>query len=233
MIEFAETTLEGSFGDRQIAVRTVVGASSTVVINIHGAYGEGFSQKYNALAGHCARAGTTCVFYRSSRLPGLSAHPTFDERRNQFLGKTFEDEVSDLRRVIEWTLTSAGAASEDFNIILNGNSLGGMLAFTVGTGLWLRAPDGGLLQSIPAPTILKDTIAEFRGGFIMHRGLLDDVFEKVAFDELFHTAVSCSWKRRYDYEGVDHPFNTLSGAESMAPYELVASRLVENFLPVR
>ncbi|MBW7954515.1 hypothetical protein H3C61_01755 [Candidatus Gracilibacteria bacterium] len=241
-------TLEGVYGDKEIKISAFPSENNdNIVINIHGTFGSltGSNDKYLHFAQEIQQnqlAGS--VLYASSR-KNVELDSTITDRYKQkqarFLGKTFHDELEDARRVVMWVIENVsknfGIQREKLKITLNGNSLGGILAFylasefpeiknisTVGTGLRLEIKDVPILNTFPDASEIIQKLQGFRGKFLMQYGDKDDVFTPEAF-ESFYKNVGTQEKSFLHMLGVDHTFGKVSGETSSTPYKQVFESL--------
>ncbi len=128
-------SINGTYGDGIIQINTFkIENNPNVTINIHGTFGSmnGGSGKYRSFAETLTTDGASnVVLYESSRKQA-EIDPTTTDRYKQkqakFIGKTFSDELEDVRRVlrdtIENSLSLFGVEKKDLIVTLNGNSLG-------------------------------------------------------------------------------------------------------------
>ena len=247
--EKSETKLEGIFGNKEIKLETLaVPGNNKLLINIHGSYGSisGNNDKYRKLANSLQTIEASNVtLYESSRKDIDVIERSEDEfttKKRRFEGKTFKEELEDLRKVIKHCLDNSqelfGISAEELEITLNGNSLGGILALviahefpqiknvsTVGTGLKLENTDEALLRTLPEPNELKDEMNKFKGKFLMQYGTKDDVFSDQSFTELYESIDTS--KSLFKFEQVDHTFNHLDGKSSSRPYEQIFRNIEE------
>ncbi|MGE4443530.1 MAG: hypothetical protein AB7E37_00880 [Candidatus Altimarinota bacterium] len=241
-------TLEGVYGDKEIKVSAFPCENNdNIVINIHGTFGSltGSNDKYLHFAQEIQQnqlAGS--ILYASSR-KNVEVDSTITDRYKQkqakFIGKTFWDELEDARRVVKWVIENSqkafGVQRENLTITLNGNSLGGILAFylanefpevknisTVGTGLRLEIKDVPILNTFPEASEIIQKLQAFEGSFLMQYGDEDDVFTPEAF-ESFYKNVGTENKSFLHLLGVDHTFGKVSGETSSTPYKQVFESL--------
>jgi esterase/lipase len=128
---------------------------------------------------------------------------SYESKIATFQGKTFADELEDARRVVAQAVQNSKKqlqGDEELEVILNGNSLGGIIAFylarefpeikaivTVGTGLRTEKGDVPILDTFPDAEEVRNTLANYRGKFIMQFGTADTVFSQESFEDLFET----------------------------------------------
>lgn len=153
---------------------------------------------------------------------------SYESRMETFRGKTFEDELADARTVIADLVANCerdfGVTSEELEITLHGNSLGGIIAFylasefpqvkaiaTVGTGLRLTPTDIPILNTFPPVEEVRAKLAVFKGKFLMQYGTEDDTFSQEAFVDLYAAVTGAEEKSSLKYVGVDHPFKSVFG----------------------
>lgn len=219
-----------------------------VIVNIHGAYGTLYStgMKYKAFAEALSKEpDTAVVLYQSSRKP-LPPSVTcddlsLDERRALFTDKSFDDELYDLKSVVSQCDQKLNGAlsSGSSQLLLNGNSLGGLLALelarsdfdvsrivTVGTGQYLSDEhlNGSSLR--PDPLRVKKAASAFRGQVTLFWGTNDSTFSRKAVEELKRLLGNAAVTLRV-LDNVDHSFSTLDGAHSPVPYKAVVAHYQE------
>lgn len=166
---------------------------------------------------------------------------SYEARMESFRGKTFENELSDARAVLADIVAHSerdfGVRPEDLEIVLHGNSLGGIIAFylaseypqvkavaTVGTGLRLAPTDVPILSTFPAADEVRAKLAAFKGKYLMQYGTEDDVFSEDAFADLYAAVTGAEEKTSLRYVGVDHPFKSAFGIKDSR----VFAKIVEN-----
>lgn len=227
--------IEGSFGNKKIPVHIFKASnSSNILINIHGTYGDMYSgsQKYLRFAKAISESSVAnVILYQSSRYSSSNKKLSYEEKQSLFKGKTFQDEMDDLLYVIKHITTNKNSLFDNdvTGLHLNGNSLGGILAFlastyynvssinTVGTGVRLVPKDIPILSTYPDLELIKSVLSKFSGRFLMNYGTHDNVFDQGSFDYLY-SHVTNAEKRFIKYVGVDHTFKLLYNEFSLAPY---------------
>ncbi|MEF2175020.1 MAG: hypothetical protein V3575_01005 [Candidatus Absconditabacteria bacterium] len=242
--------LEGKYGNKEIIVDIYsIEQKNKLVINVHGTYGSknGSNNKYKNFAislqnSHIANV----ILYQSSRLdvPNLEytkgSTDKFVQKQGLFVGKTINDEIEELKTVIDYAINNSKELfrieGNELEITLNGNSLGGMLSFivasnypqiknivTVGTGISLEYKDIPILCELPSPNFLKNKIQEFLGKTMFCRGTDDALFDEKSFEEF----ANCKEENKQviKLQGVDHSFGKLNGELSTIPYEKVFGKV--------
>lgn len=241
-------TLEWIYGEKEIKVSAFPTENNgNVVINIHGTFGSltGSNDKYLHFAQALQEKQTSSsVLYASSRKnvePDMTITDRYKQKQAKFIGKTFQDELEDARRVVSWVIQNSqkvfGVKAEDLCITINGNSLGGILAFylasefsevknisTVGTWLRLEIKDVPILNTFPDAQEITEKLETFRWKFLMQYGNEDDVFTPEAFADLY-AKVKSPEKSFIQMLGVDHTFWKVSGETSSKAYEAVLSHV--------
>jgi dienelactone hydrolase len=232
-VSIVQHTLESTFANNPIPVEVhAIKANKRVVVNIHGAFGGMYgSGKYKSLASELTKRGTaSVVLYQSAR----HSKQTHTE---PFEGKTFQHEVEDAKKVVQYLLTNAqelfGTDSTELEVTINGNSLGGMIAVviapefyqiknlsTVGAGSFSTNNEGPLLGSKPEQKEIQDILKSYRGKLLVQVGTRDYVIPLAASKDFIQQrnverAVLCSFK------DVDHTFKKVRGEESSMPYQQV------------
>lgn len=247
-IQRQDYTLEWIYGEKEIKISILpVENNENVVINIHGTFWSltGSNDKYlNFAQAIQQKQIANSVLFASSRKnvePDMTITDRYKQKQAKFIGKTFQDELEDARKVVLWVIENAqkifGIQKENLKITLNGNSLGGILAFyiaselsevinisTVGTWLRLEIKDVPILNTFPNPNEITQKLQSFHGKFLMQYGSEDDVFTPEAFADLYQK-VATSQKSFVHLLGVDHTFGKVSGNTSPKAYEAVLSHI--------
>lgn len=249
-----KTHLEWSYWDKVIAVSHFpVPWNNKVVINIHGTYGSGTwsNNKYLNFSEHLQQDEiANSVMYKSSRVEMEDDANLwkYENKQRKFVGKTFSDELEDARRVLVDTMKNSQmrfwVSPEELEITLNGNSLGGIIAFylasefpqvknisTVGTGFRKEKTSTPILDTFPEADELSEKLKGFSWKFMMHYGSEDNVFTPDSFRELYEGATSAE-KSFIHLIWVDHGFWKVGWEASPKPYEEIyssVSRLVKEW----
>lgn len=247
-IQRQDYTLEWVYWDKEIKLSAFPCENNdNIVINIHGTFWSltWSNDKYLNFAqeiwqDQCAWS----VLYASSR-KDLEIDTTTTDRYKQkqakFIWKTFDDELEDARKVVVWVIENSlkvfWIQRENLKITLNGNSLGGILAFylasefpeiknisTVWTWLRLEIKDVPILDTFPDASEIIQKLQAFKWKFLMHYGDEDDVFTPEAF-ESFYKNVGSEEKSFLHMLWVDHTFWKVSWETSSNPYKQVFESL--------
>ncbi len=242
----------GTFGTKTLAIETFQApSSSNLVINVHGAYGSIYSSgdKYLKFARKLqAQNIANVVLYESSRLLQQNADiqkMSFDERRHSFQGKIFEDELGDLKEVIGYVLNKSEQlfkCKKISKLVINGNSLGGILAIalgdylpegtivnTVGTGLFNKDENQKIFTLMPPKEKVLEVASRFHNTINLFYGTQDDLFTPESFAAMV-AAVKSKDKQVFKCAGVDHTFALLDGKPSDLPYEKVIEAIKQSCL---
>lgn len=134
-----QINLIGSYHSKPIEIYTknVKIPSNTVTVFVQGLYGvfsmAEIEDKINLLSKKLISDNIShCVNYNSSRDFSFISETEYEERVEAFVEKTFEQELSDLKKVVSWVVDNSKKifGIEKDNLILNihGNSIGGTLA---------------------------------------------------------------------------------------------------------
>lgn len=160
-------------------------------------------------------------------------------RRKAFDGKTFQQEIHDIQRIIQRVkeiYITLGVEKPEFYFF--GKSFGGTLLlglqdilesnaiFMVGSGCGKSdTTTKTLLATMPSEDILLKNISKYKKGTLyFFRGELDDVVPKVSQEKI----VNAVNKNRVDYrvlEGVDHEFEKVNGIHSDFPAEYLMQKI--------
>lgn len=235
--------IPGSYGDSIIKISHFYGENNpNIIINIHGTYGSmnGWNNKYLNFARQLKSHNiANVVLYESSRKaiePDSNETDRYKLKQAHFIGKTFFDELEDARRVLQNTLDQSqalfGIEKNKCKIILNGNSLWGILAFylahefsqvkaivSVWTGLRLEIKNVPILDTFPNIHKLKEKLQSFTGKYVCYYGTDDDIFTKESFFQLLDTVGNKKTdKSIIEMPGVDHSFGKVNWEISHTPY---------------
>ena len=243
-----DLTLNWTFWERIISCSLYpVQWNTKVVVNIHGTYWnkDGTNGKYESFAEELQQNGISAVTYSSSRTSNTSSDivDPYEKKKSQFIWKTFQDELEDARRVVQWVIQSAKeqlwVEPEHLEITLNGNSLGWILAFylaneftqvkaisSVWTWIRLEKTDVPILSSLPDAEEVKTFASRFTWRYIMHQAWADSVFSDESYKSLY-AAVWSDQKAHIFYDSVWHSFRTADDNESIKPYETVRDEVVK------
>ncbi len=246
--------LEWSYWDKVISVSHFpVLWNSKVVINIHWTYGSGTgsNNKYLNFSEQLQQDEVAnSVMYKSSRVEMQDDESLwrYENKQRKFIWKIFSDELEDARRVVVDTITHSQdrfwVSSEELEITLNGNSLGGIIAFylanefpqvknisTVGTGFRKEQINIPILDTFPESEKLSEQLKGFKWKFMMHYGSEDKTFTPDSFRKLYEGVASAE-KSFIHLIGVDHGFWKVGWEVSSKPYENIyssVSRLVKQW----
>jgi dienelactone hydrolase len=241
-----KSTMTGAFRGQPVHME-YYGApkSNKLVVNLHGTFGDIHwgSGKYAELARGIAGKGlANTMLYSSSRdwKKAQELSDSYESKIATFQGKTFADELEDARRVVAQAVQNSKKqlqGGEELEVILNGNSLGGIIAFylarefpeikaivTVGTGLRTEKGDVPILDTFPDEEEVRNTLANYKGKFIMQFGTADTVFSQESFEDLFET-VWTEEKSYVCYVWVDHSFKSVDGEPSKEIYQTATNQL--------
>lgn len=239
--------LEWSYWDKDISVSHFpVLWNNKVVINIHWTYGSGTgsNNKYLNFSEQLQKDEVaSSVMYKSSRVEMEDDETLwrYENKQRKFVWKTFSDELEDARRVLVDTIQNSEnrfwVSPNELEITLNGNSLGGIIAFylanefpqvknisTVGT--WFRKEQTNIpiLDTFPEAEELSEQLKGFKWNFMMHYGSEDNVFSPESFRELYEGAENAE-KSFIHLIWVDHGFWKVWGDVSKKPYQEVYSSI--------
>ncbi len=241
-----KSSILGAFQGEPIAIEFYAAPQSNqLVVNLHGTFGDmhGSSGKYADLAKDIAGHGlASTVLYSSSRdwKKAGELGDSYDSKIAIFQGKTFAEELEDARRVVADAIQTARKqlpGGEGLEVTLNGNSLGGILAFylasefsevkaivTVGTGLRTEKGNVPILDTFPEESDIKGVLSVYAGKFMMQFGTADNVFSQESFEALLN-AVWAEYKSYVCYVGVDHSFKMIDGEYSKEIYQTATQQL--------
>lgn len=240
--------LESDYGNTGIDIAVFhADRSRSLVVNIHGAYGtmKSGSGKYWRMAKALHSSGAAhVVLYQSARNRSSDAPPeslSYQARKQAFVGKRFEHELEELRRVLRYCQTHSselfGEPFDQLKMVLNGNSLGGVLAIAVacelpqlravqmvGTGLYLPQQESESRTLYPTPETIRSYAEHFSGDLVAHYGTADTVFSAQSCVDLVHCFRNAR-TRLIAHQGVDHAFDRRNGVEDRDAFQAVTDSL--------
>lgn len=175
---------------------------------------------------------------------GFEVTSEFNDRKKAYDGKTFQQEVGDIRKIIARVKDiyhSMGVENLEFYFF--GKSFGGTLlldlpealeakaVFMVGSGCGKsKTTSRTLLITMPEEEVLLKNISTYnQGKLYFFRGDLDDVVPKESQEKIVHAAR----KDLCEYivlKGVDHEFEKENGVNSEMPGRVLLQKVVENIL---
>lgn len=244
--------INGTFGEKIIDTEIFLANNSNkILINFHDLYGHkyGSENKFLRLAKNFSEENIANVVLFSSSRKNLAKNPEKSDYENKianFYGKNFEDEVQDAINVINFILENSekifGISKENVEIIINGNSLGGTIAFfvaknypqikvisTVAGALRSEKVTQPILSTYPSVNEIIKNLQKFHGKYIMHEAENDVIFAHENYENFYENITNTMEKQRFLYEKTNHNFTKIDNEKSEIPYKKVMENLT-NFL---
>lgn len=207
---------------------------NTVTIFAHGLYGVFDTDENDDKVNRLVKRLTTknishCVIYNSSRDFSFSPNTDYKDRKKAFLDKTFEQELSDLKKVVIWVIENSekvfGVKSEKLSINIHGTSLGGTLAILLedlftkikkislcGSGCGGIYSTKPILSTYFAEKDILDSAAKYKGRLLLLQGSEDTVIPKESGLKILKYAINATTKHIVIY-GTNHNFSKINGMD--------------------
>ena len=227
----------GSFGiePMRIGLRRSVRETHNIALFIHGLYGlfdpNDTEAKANDVAQYLSATGAAHVVqYSSSRLYSFPPSTKWQQREAAFLGKTFSQELDDLRAVLSFIFRNSssifGIEQSSLRLLIHGSSLGGTLAILAkeyfpiitrislcGSGCGANTKTRPVLSTIFPEDMILSSIATFRGQLLLIQGSDDTVVPKESGQKIIRAATSAN-AHLLEVPGANHTFTELYGVPS-------------------
>lgn len=218
---------KGTFGKKLLYWQLLPAQKDTSVyfVFFHGTYGTSFKRKYQLLAEKITNANLGNVF-----LFETSRHVyTFEDAYTQysreayeetFAGKTFQDELADVKAIFTH-LTTLAPQNATYHFI--GSSLGGTLCsflsndehvaslLLLGSGVSTKRPHAPVLKGYPPKQTILDNFDKFKGKLSLIQGTLDTVVPLQEAREIILTPTHPIRKELTIIKGLDHSFGLMDG----------------------
>lgn len=175
---------------------------------------------------------------------GIGIGSDFGDRKKAYDGKTFQQEVGDIQKIIKRVkdiFRNRGIKELDFYFF--GKSFGGTLLldlqetleakaiYMVGSGCGKsETTSKTLLVTMPEEVILLKNISSYNNGkFYFFRGELDDVVPKESQEKIVN-AVNKDIVEYTVLKGVDHEFEKINGVYSDIPISYLLQKVSDSIL---
>jgi pimeloyl-ACP methyl ester carboxylesterase len=221
-----DNSISGSFGKKRIYYQYLESQTVTdiVVVFCHGVFSNSYNnQKYQRLAEEIVSAslGNVLLFESSRTTQSWEKGDSWEEYRNSFTGKTFEDERLDLFKIVDFIDTQTHGKKK---FVLIGSSLGGTLAsfllplykekilgvVLLGSGITTKSPEQPILSTYPAKKIVLENYRHFMGFVTLVQGTLDTVVPRKEAQRIVTQKSPSPRRDLIILQGVDHTFSTIN-----------------------
>lgn len=222
----------GTFGQKKLYYRLLKTKveSNDYFILFHGSYGSSYSDsKYRSLEQRLLKDNLGNVFtYETSRnVYKKDFKGEFDEYQNTFLGKTFKDELKDVKILFDFFFNTFVHDKAKTKLHFIGFSIGGTIStflipkydryirnvFLFGSGITTKFPDRPLNLSYPQKEKIISNLNQYHGNIFLIQGEEDNQVPlepvRQAVLNLENTRLSSVIRLR----GVDHSFRKIDGIE--------------------
>lgn len=251
---FLKGNYQGYFTKLKIHKLSV--SSRYVLVNVHGLYGasgEPFS-KSTLLGNSVLKHGLAhVVHFSSSRNWQMYQNAkNFSDQIDAFQGKSFEQELQDLKETINLLLTNSTELfdqdGKNIQFLLIGSSLGGTVISSLGeklqwchsivmcgSGIGPSTSGKPILSSYPSKQTIRQSTERFKGSVLLLQGSKDDVVPLFSGDELLGSYINARMREKKLLEGVNHNFSNINGRNKQKAKSLYISTIldfVENSLGI-
>ncbi len=246
--EIIKRTLDWSFWNKKINMEFYpLEWSSRIIINIHGTYWWMYwwNNKYKTLAEDLQNKGVwNVVIFETSR-KWIEKDWSYEKKVEDFDWKTFDNELSDCKQVIQYLLDNSlelfWMSADKLEITINWNSLWWILALalayefpqiknisTVGTGMLTKDKEYlPFLEGYPENDTIKNWVSTYNWNFLLQYWTQDSLFKKEDFQELKSELKSAQKVWIIKMIWVDHTFKYVNWEISEVPYKQVEANLGE------
>lgn len=217
--------------------------TANVLVNIHGVYGQSgdVGSKSRKLAELVSKMGLShVVLINSSRNWKVFEDGNWNKMKEAFAGKTFEQELQDVKDVLNLLLDQSGSlfnvSENKLKFLLLGNSLGGTVA-TCLSEYFDHTPKiivaGSGTRTVFESKITEDNIlksaSKFKGKFLLLQGSKDETVPLKAGDALL-TGYKKASTKKIVIEGANHNFSKINGKNKTLANKLYIDEVVKFFL---
>lgn len=215
--------IKGSFGNKTIITKLIKKKQSkSLVIFFHGVFSSTLRDKYESIAQEIIkRTRANCLLFESSRSMSygdyVKSKISFEQYEKTFKGKTFSDELKDIRSVFNFYKTRYKA----FHFV--GISLGAVLAsyllptnkniksFTIlGSSPIINLKDKPIISSLDNPNKIYKNFSTHNGFLSIVHGSKDDLIKESDSRRIIKHAVNSVYKEFINMYEVDHRFIVLN-----------------------
>lgn len=220
-------TIPGSFRRKGIYCQFIPSKKETNIFYVffHGAFSSSLKEKYIHIAKMLTNNSIGNVFlYETSR-----AIPTFDtkasllsfeEYRNSFEGKTFEDELADVKSALEFFKNTYLLEVKNPKVCFVGFSLGGTLSsfliqeyqyyltniFLFGSGITTRGHNQPITNTYPDKQAILNNFIPFKGNITLVQGTNDTIVPQEEARQIIYQTKNAFSRSLIFLKDVDHTF---------------------------
>lgn len=215
----------GTFGKKKIYYKFFNNNSSKNFIFFHGLYSSSFHHpKYEyltkAILNH--NLGNVLVYETSRRVYSFETNP-YADIENNFAGKTFHDELSDVLEILKYARNNFFKQSDTYNFV--GFSLGGTLSsycipmfnenisniFLFGSGITTKGYDRPITNTYPDEKIILSNFDAYTGNLLLIQGSDDLTVPLIPARKIITESKKPRMKELQILKGIDHTFTKIHG----------------------
>jgi hypothetical protein len=245
LLNIKSDIIKWTFWKKEIPIEQfIINGNKKVLINIHWTYWSihGWDNKYLNMAYKLKKEWiSNVVLYQSSRNLIKWDNITYEDKMKWFMWKTFEDEINDCKKVLDYIIENAEkniwVKGEDLEITLNWNSLWWMLSIIlsdsysqikniswVWAGFRIEKRVIPILSSYYQKEELLKYLKNYKWNFLLQYGTEDDIFDSKDFQRLI-TSLENAKVSFVKMIWVDHTFKKLNWEVSSSPYDQVYNNI--------
>lgn len=231
--------MKGSFGNKIIKTKLIKKKQSrSLVIFFHGVFSSTLRDKYESIAQEIIkRTGINCLLFESSRNISygdyVKSKISFEQYEKTFKGKTFSDELKDIRSVFNLYKTrykafhfvgiSLGAVLASYLLSTNKN----IKSFTIlGSAPIINLKDKPIISSLDNPNKIYKNFSSYNGFLSIAHGSKDDLIKESDSRRIIEHAVNCAYKEFVNMYEVDHRFMVLNKKNQ----EVFLTKIITNII---
>ncbi|MEI7990193.1 MAG: hypothetical protein WCI88_14250 [Chloroflexota bacterium] len=219
----------GSFGQKKIYYQyDECPGTKICYIFFHGSFGSGFEPKHqylsDALVG--GRFGSVLRYETSRQVYKFHENiDDFEKYKETFRGKSFADELFDVKEVIKRILDLENSKNTETHLIFIGFSLGGTLAsflindyreylkkiILFGSGITTLAAGDPILESYPSSDVILGNYKGYSGSLVLVQGSEDTAVPQEAARRVIFESSDARRRELVIMKGINHRFRTING----------------------
>lgn len=236
--------IKGSFGNKTVKTKLIKWKESkSLVIFFHGVFSSTLRDKYESIAQEIIKkTGADCLLFESSRNISYGDYVknkmSFEQYAGTFKGKTFSDELKDIRNVFNFYKTRY----EVLHFV--GISLGAVLAshllpannriksFTIlGSAAIINLKGGPIISTLDKPNKIYKNFSTYSGLLSIIHGSKDDLIKESDSRRIIKHAVNSFYKEFVNMYEVDHRFMVLNkkNQESLLT-KIITNTIIRNII---
>ena len=241
----------GTFGTKELKFAFFNLNKKTTYIMAHGLYGSSYSdERYQDLVQKIIKSKLGNVFtYETSRLINFSKRNNlnFDHYQKAFLGKTFNDELIDVKKLFKYLVNNLLKKTQQ-QLVVVAFSLGGTISsfllkqyknkikqiFLFGSGISTKAIHKPITSTYPQSTTVLDNFRNYPGEIYLIQGTNDIVVPLKPARKIITDTDQASKRILTIIKDIDHSFRYYKNKESVSMINnkiidyLIANRLAKN-----